>query len=168
VGEIAKEIAEELDWSQEEKDLIDWGAVLHDVGKIGVPDTVLKKPGKLTDEEYGIIKSHPLIGAEIVKEISFLKPIMSYVIEHHERYDGKGYPKGLAGEGISVKARLLAIADCYDAMTTDRPYRKGLEPDIAYDEIVKNAGTQFDPELVEAFKKSFQSGNKIYCKVSHP
>ena len=168
VGEIAKEIAEELDWSQEEKDLIDWGAVLHDVGKIGVPDTVLKKPGKLTDEEYGIIKSHPSIGVEIVKEISFLEPILPYVLEHHERYDGKGYPKGLVGEGISVKARLLAIADCYDAMTTDRPYRKGLEPDIAYDEIVKNAGTQFDPELVEAFKKSFQSGNKIYCKVSHP
>ncbi len=167
VGKIAKAISEELDWSQKEKDLIDWGAVLHDVGKIGIPDAVLNKPGKLTDEEYGIIKSHPTIGAEIVKEISFLQPVMPYVVQHHERFDGKGYPKGLAGEAIAVKARLLAVADCYDAMTTDRPYRKSLEPQIACDEIVNNAGTQFDPEMVEAFKKSFHSGNKAYDKVSH-
>ncbi|NVM56570.1 MAG: HD domain-containing protein, partial [Desulfobacterales bacterium] len=131
VGVIAKTIAEELDWSQEEKDVIDWGAALHDMGKIGIPDVILKKPGKLTDEENGVIKSHPSIGAEIVKEISFLEPIMPYVLEHHERYDGKGYPKGLAGDNISIKARLLAVADCYDAMTTDRPYRKGLETQTA-------------------------------------
>jgi putative nucleotidyltransferase with HDIG domain len=168
VGEIAKIIAEELGWSQQERDLIDWGSVLHDVGKIGIPDTVLNKPGKLTDEEYGVIKTHPSIGAEIVKEISFLDPIMPYVLEHHERYDGKGYPKGLAGDGISIKARLLAVADCYDAMTTDRPYRNGLEPEIAFNEIVKNAETQFDPEIVEAFKRSYRSGNKIYEKVQHP
>jgi putative nucleotidyltransferase with HDIG domain len=159
VSEIAKAIAEELDWSQGETDLIDWGAVLHDVGKIGIPDTVLNKPGKLTDEEYEIIKSHPFIGSEIVKEISFLEPILPYVLQHHERFDGKGYPNGLAGEDISVKARLLAVADCYDAMTTDRPYRKGLEPKIAYNEIVANAGTHFDPEIVKAFEKSWQAGN---------
>jgi putative nucleotidyltransferase with HDIG domain len=155
VSEIAKAIAEELDWSQGEKDLIDWGAVLHDVGKIGIPDTVLNKPEKLTDEEYEIIKSHPSIGSEIVKEISFLEPILPYILEHHERLDGKGYPNGLAGEDISIKARLLAVADSYDAMTTDRPYRKGLEPMIAYDEIVVNAGTHFDPEIVKAFKRSW-------------
>jgi putative nucleotidyltransferase with HDIG domain len=168
VGEIAKIMAEELGWSKEEKDLIDWGSVLHDVGKIGIPDTVLNKPGRLTDEEYSIIKTHPSIGAEIVKEISFLESIMPYVVEHHERYDGNGYPKGLAGDDISVKARLLAVADCYDAMTTDRPYRSGLEPEIAFNEIVKNAGTQFDPAIVEAFKRSYGSGNKIYEKVQHP
>ncbi len=162
VGEIAKTIAEELDWSQREKDLIDWGAVLHDVGKIGTPDTVLNKPGKLTDEEFGIIKAHPSIGAEIVKEISFLEPIVPYVCEHHERFDGKGYPKGLAGEDISIKARLLAIADCYDAMTTDRPYRKGMEAQIAFNEIVTNSGTQFDPKMVAAFKKSYESGKEVY------
>lgn len=166
VGEIAKTIAEELDWSQEEKDVIDWGAALHDVGKIGIPDVILKKPGKLTDEEYGVIKSHPSIGAEIVKEISFLEPIMPYVLEHHERYDGKGYPKGLAGDNISIKARFLAVADCYDAMTTDRPYRKGLETQTAFNEIVTNAGTQFDPEIVGAFKRAFDSGNKLFAKVS--
>jgi len=162
VGNIAKAIADELDWSGEEKDLIDWGAILHDVGKIGIPDGILNKPDKLTEEEYGVIKTHPSIGAEIVKEISFLQPIMPYVFEHHERHDGKGYPRGFAGDNISPKARLLAIADCYDAMTSDRPYRKGLNSKIAFDEIVKNSGIQFNPEMVEAFKRSFLSGNPVY------
>jgi putative nucleotidyltransferase with HDIG domain len=155
-------IAEELGWAKEDLDLIVWGGMLHDVGKIGVPDAVLNKPGTLTNEEYEMIKSHPLIGAHIVKEISSLKPIIPYILEHHERYDGKGYPQGLAGEAISIKGRLLAVADTYDAMTSDRVYRKGLDPEYAFQEIVNNARTQFDPIIVEAFKKSWLSGKDIY------
>ncbi|NVM22916.1 MAG: HD domain-containing protein [Desulfobacterales bacterium] len=164
VAQISRAIAEELDWSQEEMDLIDWGAVLHDVGKIGIPDAILSKPGKLTDEEYRIIKSHPLIGAEIVKGVSFLEPLIPYILEHHERFDGKGYPKGLAGDSISIRARLLAVADAFDAMTTDRPYRKCLEKEVAFKEVLAMAGTQFDPEIVKAFERSWLAGNEIYRK----
>jgi len=162
VGKIAKLIAEELNWSQEEKNFIDWGAVMHDVGKIGIPDGILNKPSQLNNEEYSIIKSHPTIGAEIVKEISFLEPVMPYVLEHHERYDGKGYPKGLARENISIQGRVLAIADTFDAMTTNRPYRKGFKPERAVKEILDNAGTQFDPEMVEAFDRSWRLNNRQF------
>lgn len=158
VGKIAKVIAEELHWNQEQKELIDWGAVLHDVGKIGIPDGILNKPGRLTNEEYSVIKSHPVIGAEIVKEISFLEPVMFYILEHHERFDGKGYPGGMDRKNISLEGRILAIADTFDAMTTDRPYRKALEPEVAIKEILDNAGTQFDPEIVDAFESSWRAG----------
>ena len=162
VGQIARTIAEELDWSKEELELIDWGGMLHDVGKIGIPDSVLNKPGKLTDEEYEMIKSHPLIGAAIVKEIAFLEPMVPYILEHHERFDGKGYPQGLAGDEISIKGRLLAVADTFDAMTSDRPYRKGFDPEVAFEEIMRNANTQFDPKVVKAFERSWLSGKDVY------
>ena len=162
VGQIARTIAEELDWSKEELELIDWGGMLHDVGKIGIPDGVLNKPGKLTDEEYEMIKSHPLIGATIIKEITFLEPMVPYILEHHERFDGNGYPQGLAGGEISIKGRLLAVADTFDAMTSDRPYRKGFDPEVAFEEIMRNASTQFDPEVVKAFERSWLSGNDVY------
>ena len=158
VGQIAKAIAEELDWSSDEIELIDWGGMLHDVGKIGVHDAILNKPGKLDKEEYEAIKLHPLIGAQIVKGISFLEPLVPYILEHHERFDGKGYPQGLAGENISIKGRLLAVADAFDAMITDRPYRKGLDAEIALKEVVKNTNSQFDPKIVEAFERSWLSG----------
>ena len=158
VGKIAKVIAGEFDWDQERKELIDWGAVLHDVGKIGIPDSILNKPSRLTNEEYSIIKNHPRIGAEIVKEISFLKPVMYYILEHHERFDGKGYPRGLDGKNISIEGRILAIADTYDAMTSNRPYRNGMEPEVAIKEILNNAGTQFDPQIVDAFHNSCREG----------
>jgi len=162
VGQIARAVAEELDWSKAEVELIDWGGMLHDVGKIGIPDAVLKKPGKLTNEEYEMIKSHPLIGANIVKGISFFEPIVPYILEHHERFDGRGYPQGLAGENISIKGRLLAVADTFDAMTSDRPYRKGFDPEYALEEIVRNANTQFDPEIVAAFERSWSSRKEVY------
>jgi len=162
VAEIAKSIAEELEWSKEDLELIDWGGMLHDVGKIGIPDAILNKPGKLTDEEYEKIKNHPLIGAQIVKETFFLEPMIPYILEHHERFDGKGYPQGLVGENIAIKGRLLAIADTFDAMTTDRPYRKGFDPGDAFKEIVSNANTQFDPKIVEAFERSWLLDKEIY------
>ena len=159
VGQIARAIAEELGWSEEEMELIDWGGMLHDVGKIGIHDAILNKPGKLNDEEYEAIKSHPVIGAQIVKDISFLKPVIPYILEHHERYDGKGYPQGLAGENISIKGRVLAVADVFDAVTTDRTYHKALDPEVAFKEIIaQNALSQFDPKVVDAFERAWLSG----------
>jgi len=163
VARFAKAIAEELNWDKNEIELIDWGGILHDVGKIGVYDSILNKQGKLTDSEYDDIKLHPLIGAQIVEGISFLESIIPYILEHHERFDGKGYPRGVAGENISIKGRLLAVADTFDAMTSDRPYRKALESEDALKEILKNRGTQFDSEVVRAFEKAWKSG-KMICR----
>lgn len=163
VARFSKVIAEEFNWDKKEIELIDWGGALHDVGKIGIHDSILNKPGKLTDDEYNEIKLHPLIGTQIVKDISFLEPVIPYVLEHHERFDGKGYPKGVAGENISIKGRLLAVADTFDAMTSHRPYRKALKPADALKEILRNQGTQFDPEVVRAFERAWISG-KVICE----
>lgn len=159
VGQIASAIAKELNWSGDEMEFIDWGGMLHDVGKIGIHDAILNKPGKLDNEEYEAIKLHPSIGAQVVKDISFLEPVMPYILEHHERFDGKGYPQGLAGENISIKGRLLAVADAFDAMTSDRPYRKAFKPEIALREILEKASSQFDPKIVEAFERAWLSGD---------
>ncbi len=162
VARFSKAIAEELHWDKNEIELIDWGGMLHDVGKIGIPDFILNKPGKLTDNEYNHIKAHPLIGAQIVKDISFLKSVTPYILDHHERFDGKGYPRGLVGENISIKGRLLAVADSFDAMTSNRPYRKALKPEDALKEIARNRGTQFDAEIAWAFERAWISG-KVIC-----
>jgi putative nucleotidyltransferase with HDIG domain len=161
VAEISKIIAMEMGWGRRDLELIDWGGVLHDLGKVGISDSILNKPGKLTDEEFAIMKSHPSIGGQIISGISFLEPLLPYIAQHHERYDGRGYPAGLKGEEIAIQGRLLAIADTYDAMTSDRPYRKGLPAQIAYDEIVKCSGSQFDPVLVLAFEKAFEAGKIV-------
>ena len=158
VALYAKIIAGELNWNEDEMELIDWGGMLHDVGKIGIPDSILNKPGKLTGDEFDYIKMHPLIGAHIVRGISFLESSLPYILEHHERFDGRGYSSSLGGEDISVKGRLLAVADSFDAMTSDRPYRKALKLEDAFDEIIRNKGTQFDPQMVEAFDQAFNSG----------
>ncbi|MEA3429635.1 MAG: HD-GYP domain-containing protein, partial [Thermodesulfobacteriota bacterium] len=163
VARFSKAIAKELNWDKKEIELINWGGMLHDVGKIGIPDSILNKPGKLTNAEYNKIKSHPLIGAQIVKDISFLESVIPYILEHHERFDGKGYPRGVAGENISIKGRLLAVADTFDAMTSGRPYRKALKPKNAFKEISKNGKTQFDPEVVRAFERAWISG-KVMCR----
>lgn len=158
VALYAKIIAGELNWDEDQMELIDWGGMLHDVGKIGIPDSILNKPGKLSGDEFDYIKMHPLIGAHIVRGISFLESSIPYILEHHERFDGRGYSRGLAGEDISLKGRVLAVADAFDAMTSDRPYRKALKLEDAFDEIVKNRGTQFDPQMVDAFEQAFLSG----------
>ena len=161
VGQIAKAIAEELNWDSDDLELIDWGGMLHDVGKIGINDAILNKPGKLEDDEYEAIKLHPLIGAQIVKDIPFLKPVVPYILEHHERFNGKGYPRGLTGEDISIEGRLLAVADVFDAMTTDRPYQKAFKPEVAHEKILRNENSQFDPKVVKAFERSWRSGKLI-------
>ncbi len=127
------------------------GALLHDVGKIGVPDAILRKPGKLNAEEWLEMRKHPEIGARILQGIKFLDGARPIVMCHQERYDGKGYPRGLKGSEIPLGARIFAVVDTFDAMTSDRPYRKALPYETAFAEIVKYSGTQFDPEVAQAF-----------------
>jgi putative nucleotidyltransferase with HDIG domain len=149
VGEYAVAIATEMNMSLKQVDRIRNAALLHDIGKIGINDNILNKEEKLSDLEFEVIKRHPSIGYDIISDIGFLSDVMSIVRNHHERWDGKGYPDGLKGEEISLETCVLTIADSFDAMTTDRPYRKALTVEEALDEIRKNSGTQFNPDIVE-------------------
>src|SRR5262245_38425062 len=126
------------------------GALLHDVGKIGIPDAILRKPGKLTPEEWVEMRRHPEIGYRILHGINFLEAAREIVLSHQETYDGSGYPRGLKGKEIPLGARIFAVVDTLDAMTSDRPYRKALPYQRARAEILKFSGTQFDPEVVKA------------------
>ncbi|MEW6555913.1 MAG: HD domain-containing phosphohydrolase [Elusimicrobiota bacterium] len=138
-------------------------SVLHDVGKIGIDKSVFLKPAKLTPEEYEIIKKHSTIGANIIGRVSFMKGAAEYVKYHHERWDGNGYPDKLKGETIPLGARILAVVDSFDAMMSERPYKKPMTLEEAFIELKKNAGTQFDPKVVEEFLKyDFQSDKFNY------
>lgn len=139
------------------------GAFLHDIGKIGISDMILLKPGKLSSEEWEEMRRHPLIGQAILKQIGFLGTALKTVVSHHERFDGMGYPQGLKGEEIPVGARIFSVADAFDTMTTDRPYRKALAYRTAIDEIVRCSGSQFDPRTVEAFL-SISEGDWLECR----
>lgn len=130
---------------------IERGALLHDIGKIGIPESILRKAGPLTEKEREIVKEHPLLGYEMIEEFRFLHKASLVVLFHHENYDGRGYPYGLKGEEIPLEARIFSIADTLDAITSDRPYRKGQSFKRAFDEIEKGRGTQFDPHIVDAF-----------------
>ena len=151
VAEYAALIAGELGWSSEEIMNLKYAAHLHDIGKIGIPDMLLNKPARLTPEEYSVIKEHTVIGAEILKNISLIPHVAEVARSHHEHYDGTGYPDGLAGENIPLSARIVAIADCYDAMNSKRIYRNALPPEKIFKEIENNRSTQFDPELTDIF-----------------
>ncbi|MDL4841044.1 HD domain-containing phosphohydrolase [Aquibacillus rhizosphaerae] len=154
VAEFAVEIGEEIGLTIQELDLLRKSALLHDIGKIGVRDDVLLKDGKLTEEEFYQIKQHPSIGADILNRINPKNAMISLipgVKYHHERYDGKGYPEGLSGESIPTFGRILAVADAYDAMTSDRPYRKGMDSNMALTIIEKGKGTQWDPHYAQLF-----------------
>jgi hypothetical protein len=131
------------------------GALMHDVGKIGVPDAILLKPAKLTEEEWEFMRRHPAMGYRILAQVPYLRPTARIVLAHHERWDGDGYPRRLKAEDIPLGARIFAICDTYDAIISDRPYRKGQSPDAALAEILRCAGTQFDPKVVEAFEAAF-------------
>lgn len=157
VSDYSVAIGRALGVSDEKMKHIELAAILHDVGKIGVRDSVLLKPGKLTDEEFAQIKLHPVYGEEIINHIKAFKGIIPGVRHHHERYDGRGYPDGIKGQDIDITARIIAIADTFDAMTTDRPYRKGLSFEAAFEELKRCSGTQFDPELVNAFLNAFEN-----------
>lgn len=132
--------------------------LLHDIGKIGIPESVLSKNGALTSDEYGIMKNHVNIAIDMVKHLPDMDYVIPAALSHHERWDGKGYPRGIAAEDIPIAGRVLAIADAYDAMTTDRPYRKGLTPEYAADQIEQNSGTQFDPQLAALFISLIREG----------
>ena len=133
-------------------------ALLHDVGKIGVPDSILRKPGGLTVDEYAEMQKHPLIGAAIVERSTFLRPALAGVLHHQERWDGTGYPEGLKAEQISLEGRILSVADTFDAIVSTRPYRARRSAPVALAEIRRCAGTQFDPAVVEAFARAFERG----------
>jgi diguanylate cyclase (GGDEF)-like protein len=144
-------IARELEFSTETQRAVRIAGLLHDVGKIAVPDSILRKPGRLNDDEFQIMQQHPVFGALIVKDVPNLTDVLGGIRHHHERFDGKGYPDKLAGENIPLLGRILAVPDCFSAMTTDRPYRKALTWSEALDEIEKGKGTQFDPAMADAF-----------------
>jgi HD-GYP domain-containing protein (c-di-GMP phosphodiesterase class II) len=129
-------------------DVLGVGALLHDVGKIGVPDRILQKPGRLTDEEYQVIKRHPVLGARMLASVRELAPAVPAVRHHHERFDGKGYPEGLRGEDIPPAARIISVVDAFDSMVRERPYGYGISQETALEEIENNSGTQFDPQVV--------------------
>lgn len=159
VTELALSTARTLGLLGQELDDLHRGAFLHDIGKVGVRSSILDKPGKLTPEEYEIIKEHPRIGARILEPIAAYRSVIPIVLQHHERYDGKGYPDGLGGDDIHKGARIIAVADVYDAMLAKRPYRSGLRLEDVVDYIRTTAGSQFDPEVVDAFLVTvFQTG----------
>lgn len=159
VADYAATLAENLGWSDKKIEELRYKALLHDVGKIGVPDRILNKNGRLTDEEFEIIKSHTTTGSEILKGVSSLADMFLVARHHHERYDGKGYPDGLLGEDIPIEARVVGIADAYDAMSSDRVYRKALPKDVIRQELIKGRGTQFDPHMLDVFLNLFDSGS---------
>lgn len=158
VSEYAGLIAEKMGLSDEDVSKIKYAATLHDIGKIGVPDTVLNKPSRLTDAEYRIIKTHSTIGADILQNIEMISYTADIARHHHERYDGKGYPDGLIGEECSIGARIVAVADSFDAMNSKRIYRNPLAREIIINEIVKNKGLQFDPKIADVFLELLESG----------
>jgi HD-GYP domain-containing protein (c-di-GMP phosphodiesterase class II) len=143
---------------------IGYAALMHDIGKIGIEETILKKPGKLTPEETAIIRQHPQIGNKIISPVTFLAPVAPMVLYHQEWYNGNGYPEGLSGEEIPLGARIVAVIDSYDAMTSDRPYRKSLSQEYAINELQKGAGIQFDPNIVNVFIDVLQNEKKAQVK----
>lgn len=151
VIEFAKEIAYELQMSGKQIEELEYLCLLHDIGKIGIPDHILNKPGKLTAEEFEIMKRHPEIGEKIVSPIEAMQNLKPLIRHHQEFYDGRGYPDGITGETIPLVCRILSVVDTFDAMTSDRPYRKALPKETAIEELRRCSGTQFDPQIVELF-----------------
>src|SRR3989339_175352 len=160
-GSYAKLVAEELHLPKSMIKHIEYAAMMHDIGKIGIKEEILLKPTKLTEAEREEIKKHPLIGEKIIAPIEFLAPIAPLILYHHEWFDGTGYAEGLVGEEIPIGARIVAVIDAYDAMTSDRPYRKALPKESAIKELKKGSGSQFDPKIVDAFLRVLEQHKEI-------
>ncbi len=158
VTNFAIEVARELGWDEKKIQEVQMGGVLHDVGKIAVDNAILGKPGDLTEEEFAQMKVHPERGADLLRDIKFLHPLIPYCLHHHERWDGKGYPAGLGGADIPIEGRLIAVADAFDAMTSTRPYRKGLDPEIAIERLAQGKDKQFDALIVDALIRCYEQG----------
>ncbi|MEA2575140.1 MAG: hypothetical protein QOH93_2438, partial [Chloroflexia bacterium] len=151
VTEMTVRLAQELGAPEADVVQIQRGALLHDIGKMGIPDSILLKPGPLTEEEWEIMRKHPVYAYELLSPISFLRPALDIPYCHHEKWDGTGYPLGLKGEQIPLAARIFAVVDVYDALSSDRPYRKSWPQDKVLAHIRELSGTHFDPRIVEAF-----------------
>jgi putative two-component system response regulator len=155
VTQLACAIAKEMGLPEEQIEGIRMAGLIHDLGKINVPAQILSKPGPLTELEYGLIKAHPQLGYDVLKTIEFVWPVAQILLQHHERMDGSGYPAGLLGEDILLEARILAVADVVEAMVSDRPYRLALDIEEALEEISRNRGVLYDPEVVDACLRLF-------------
>jgi putative nucleotidyltransferase with HDIG domain len=163
VTSIAVAIGKEMNCTTEELDILNFSGMLHDIGKIGIRDDILLKPGRLTKEEFEKIKEHPSIGASIVEQLGLWDREKEIIRCHHERWDGGGYPKGLKQEDIPVLARILSVADVYDAIASDRAYRKKMEEARILKIINEGAGSQFDPQVVDVFNKLYAEGVILEC-----
>jgi len=159
VSRLAVTVASSLGWSEEELGTVEFGGILHDIGKIGIPDSIFLKRDKLAEEEWQIMQQHPEIGAQMIAGIDFLERVIPFVLYHHEHWDGGGYPYGLKGNEIPREGRLLLVCDAFDAMTTTRPYRTGLEPEVAIEGLAKGKEKQFDPKYVAAFVTVWENGD---------
>ena len=150
------EIAKQLGWSKAQLEPLRYGAILHDIGKIYIKESILRKPGRLSPGEWDEMKQHTIIGAELLRGIPYLAQTIPIIRHHHERWDGKGYPDGLAGEEIPMAARIVAVADSLDAMTSKRVYQDAVEPQQAYQEIVDSSAERYDPSVVKAFQEGWE------------
>ncbi|MBW6463307.1 MAG: HD-GYP domain-containing protein [Bacillota bacterium] len=155
VANYVVSLAREMRIPEDKVEMLQYIALIHDVGKVSIPEDILKKDRLLSDEEFGIMRTHCEAGAEVLQSIKFFAPASEVIRHHHERWDGLGYPDHIKGEEIPISARILAVADAFDAMTSDRPYRKALSPELALKELEEGAGTQFDPKVVEAFTRIY-------------
>ena len=161
VTTLALELTRRLDPELAAEPQLEYGFLLHDIGKIGIPDAILRKPGPLDPDELAQMRFHPVLGERVLEKIPYLSAVARDVVAcHHERWDGKGYPLGLAGTQIPISARIFALADSFDAMTNDRPYRRAMAVADAVDEIIRSSGSQFQPELTEAFVELVREGRR--------
>ena len=161
VSRFAIAIAEKFELTEQETEEIYLGGMLHDVGKIGIDEAILNKKGRLTDDEFEVMKMHPVYGAKIVEPVSYLSTIREMVLQHHEKMDGSGYPSGLPGDEIKLSARIIAVCDVFEGVTSNRPYRKPMKPEKVIKLLEEEAGDKLDPEVVEAFLALYRD---VDCK----
>ncbi|MFA6657972.1 MAG: HD-GYP domain-containing protein, partial [Mesotoga sp.] len=157
VTDLTVQLAKKMEVTEEELESIYRGALLHDIGKISIPDSVLLKKGPLTEEEWRIMRTHPVTAYEVLSQVEYLRPSLDIPYCHHERWDGSGYPRGLKGEEIPLAARIFAVVDVYDALTSDRPYRKAWSKEKTIEYLLENSGSQFDRHVVKEFLEILES-----------